>query len=240
MGDEVLNVFVLLDVVNSARVPVQPPQPLVFELPAAAQRAGILDGSTPQATVNGTSVTIRGPFAPGSTLAQFGYSLPLDSGSLTVEHRMPVALAQVSVMAQKAGGLEMHSAQVAEHRDMPLQGETFIVGKGPAVAAGQVVSFTFGGLPHQPVWPRNLALTLALGILAVGVWGSMRGRRPGAAEVERRRRLERKRERLFSELTSIEQQHQERSIDPERYASRRTELLAALERVYAEMDDEAA
>jgi hypothetical protein len=90
------------------------------------------------------------------------------------------------------------------------------------------------------VWPRNVALALALGILAAGVWASMRGRRPGAADADRRRRLERKRERLFSELTSIEQQHEERSIDPERYASRRAELLAALEGLYAEMDDEAA
>jgi hypothetical protein len=239
MGDEALNVFALLDIVNSARVPVQPSQPLVFDLPETAQGPGILQGSTPQAVVAGKRVTISGPFAPGSTLAQFGYSLPIRGASLTVEQRLPVALNQVSVMAQKVGGMELHSAQIAEHRDMPLQGETFIVAKGPAVPAGQTVSFTFSGLPHQPVWPRNLALVLAVVILAAGAWGSTRLGKP-AADDERRRRLDAKRDRLFTELTSIEEQHRQQSIDPDRYASRRAELMAALERLYAEMDGEAA
>ena len=239
MGDEALNVFALLEIVNSARVPVQPPQHLVFDLPETAQGPGILEGSTPQAVVAGKRVTITGPFPPGSTLAQFGYSLPIRGASLTVEQRLPVALNQVSVMAQKVGGMELHSAQIAEHRDMPLQGETFIVAKGPAVAAGQTVAFTFTGLPHQAVWPRNLALALAVVILAAGAWGSTRSGK-SAPDDERRRRLDAKRDRLFAELTSIEEQHRQQSIDPERYASRRAELMAALERLYAEMDGEAA
>ena len=57
---------------------------------------------------------------------------------------------------------------------------------------------------------------------------------------ERRRRLEAKRDRLFTELASIEEQRHERTIDPDRYAARRQELVSALERVYAEMDEEAA
>jgi hypothetical protein len=239
MGDEALNVFALLDIVNSARVPVQPPGPLVFDLPETAQGPGILEGSTPQAVVAGKRVTITGPFPPGSTLAQFGYSLPIHGASLTMEQRLPVALNQVSVMAQKVGAMELHSAQIAEHRDMPLQGETFIVAKGPAVAAGQTVAFTFTGLPHQPVWPRNLALVLAVGILGAGAWASTRLGK-SAPDDERRRRLDALRDRLFAELASIEEQHRQDSIDPQRYASRRAELIAALERVYAKMDEEAA
>jgi hypothetical protein len=239
MGDEALNVFALLDIVNSARVPVQPSQPLVFDLPQTAQGPGILEGSTPQAVVAGKRVTITGPFPPGSTLAQFGYSLPIHGPSLTVEQRLPVALNQVSVMAQKVGSMELHSPQIAEHRDMPLQGETFIVAKGPAVGAGQTVTFTFSGLPHQAVWPRNLALALAVVILGAGAWQSTRLGQ-SAPDGERRRRLDATRDRLFAELTSIEEQHRQDSIDPQRYASRRAELIAALESVYAKMDEEAA
>lgn len=240
MGEEALNVFALLEIVNSARVPVQTPQPLVFELPAAARGAGLLEGSTPQAAIADTRVTINGPFAPGSTLVQFGYSLPITGASLTVPQPLPIALSQVSVMAQKVGDMDLHSAQIAEHRDMPLQGGTFIVAKGPAVAAGQTISFTFTGLPHQPVWPRNLALALAVAILGAGAWGSARVGKRAAADREGRRRLDAKRDRLFTELTSLEAQHRDGAIDPERYASRRRDLMAALERVYAEMDDEAA
>ncbi len=240
MGDEVLNSFALLEIVNAAKVPVKTANAIVFDLPASAVGAGLLEGSTKQASVTGKRVIVTGPFAPGSTVVQYGYSLPISGASMTVEQVMPLQLGQVSVLVQKVGTMELQSPQVAEHRDMPLQGETFIVGKGPAVPAGQVVRFSLSGLPHQPVWPRNVALVLAGIILAAGVWGSRRGGLPKQPDQDRRKRLDAKRDRLFAELTSIEQQHRENTIDPERYAARRRELLASLERVYAQLDDEAA
>jgi hypothetical protein len=240
MGDEALNVFALLDIVNAAAAPVQPSNPVVFDLPEAALGAGMLEGSSPQAVVAGKQVRVSGPFAPGSTVVQFAYSLATAGSSLTIDQRLPIGLAQLSVMAQKVGPMELHSPQIAEHQDMPLQGETFIVAKGPAVAAGQTVSFTLSGLPHHAVWPRNLALTLAVLILGAGVWASTRAGKPAAVEKERRKRLEARRDRLFAELTAIEDQHRRQAIDPERYARRRAELTASLERVYAEIDVEAA
>jgi hypothetical protein len=240
MGDEALNSFALLEIVNAAKVPVKTANPIVFDLPASAVGAGLLDGSTKQASVTGKRVVVTGPFAPGSTVVQYGYSLPISGGSLIVEQVMPLQLGQVSVLVQKVGDMQLQSPQVAEHRDMPLQGETFIVGKGPAVPAGQAIRLSLSGLPHQAVWPRNVALVLAGGILAAGVWGSRRRVPAQHAEQERRKRLDAKRERLLAELTSIEQQHRETTIDPERYAARRRELLASLERVYTQLDDEAA
>ena len=103
-----------------------------------------------------------------------------------------------------------------------------------------MIRFSLSGLPHQPVWPRNVALGLAGAILVAGAWASRRRLPAHQAEQERRKRLDAKRDRLFSELTSIEEQHRENTIDPERYATRRRELLASLERVYAQLDDEAA
>jgi hypothetical protein len=240
MGDEALNSFALFEIVNAAQVPVKTANPIVFDLPSSALGAGLLEGSTPQASVVGKRVIVNGPFAPGSTVVQYGYSLPLSGGSLTVEQIMPLALGQVSVLVQKVGDMQLESPQLAEHRDMPLQGATFIVGKGPAVPAGQVIRFSLSGLPHQPVWPRNVALGLAGAILVAGAWASRRRLPAHQAEQERRKRLDAKRDRLFSELTSIEEQHRENTIDPERYATRRRELLASLERVYAQLDDEAA
>jgi hypothetical protein len=240
MGDEFLNSFALLEIVNATKVPVKTANPIVFDLPASAVGAGLLEGSTKQASVTGKRVIVNGPFAPGSTVVQYGYSLPITGGSLTVEQIMPLPLGQVSVLVQKVGEMQLQSPQVADHRDMPLQGETFIVGKGPAVPAGQVMRFSLSGLPHQPVWPRNVALALAGAILAAGVWGSSRRRPAKQAGQDRRKRLDAKRDRLFAELTAIEEQHRENTIDPDRYAARRRELLAALERIYAQIDDEAA
>jgi len=240
MGDEALNIFMLLEVVNSAKTPVHPPQPLVLDLPAEALGAGVMEGSAPNAVLTGKQLTINGPFSPGSTLVQAGFTLPIDGASLTWEQRLPAALDQLSIMAQKAGDMQLQSPQVAEHRDMPVQGEMFIVAKGPGIAAGQPMRLTFSGLPHHATWPRNLALVLAVAVLGAGAWASTRPTRPAAEEQARRKRIDAKRERFFAELTAIEQQHRDRTIDPARYAARRKELVAALERVYAELDGEAA
>ncbi len=239
-ADEALNVFYILEVVNPARSACAASSPLVFELPADARGAGTLEGSGGQVTVAGTRVSVQGPFAPGSTLVQFGYSLPIAGATVALEQKLPVSLAQFSLMAQKVGDMEVHSPQIAEHRDMPVQAQTFIVGKGPAVPAGGTLAITFSGLPHQPVWPRNVALGLAMTILAGGVWASVRARKPSPGETDRRRRLDARRDRLFAELVAIEEQHRAGTLAPDRYATRRTELVAALEQLYAQIDDEAA
>ncbi len=240
MGDEALSVFNILEVVNPAASAVQPPEPLVFDLPDGATGAGALEGSGAQLTVAGTRVTVAGPFAPGSTLLQFGYSMPIGGPTLSFEQKLPIPLSQFSLMAQKVGALEVQSPQIAEHRDMPVQGQTFIVAKGPAVAAGGAFVLTFSGLPHAPLWPRNLALALAVMILAAGTWSAMRARSRTPEDADRRRKLEARRDRALAELTSLEEQHRAQSVEPARYAARRRELMAALERLYAELDGEAA
>ena len=138
--------------------------------------------------------------------------------------------------------MQVHSPQIAEHRDMPVQAQTFIVGKGPAVPAGGTLAITFSGLPHQPVWPRNVALGLAIDDprwRRVGQRRVRAGRRP--EKRDRRRRLDARRDRLFAELAGDRgaAPRAARST-PDRYATRRRELVAALEQLYAQIDDEAA
>lgn len=240
MGDEGLNVFNIIEILNTARTPVQPQAPVVFDLPDVAQSPGILDGSTPQAVLAGKRLTVNGPFAPGTTVLQFAYTVPFGSSDLTLEQRLPLALNQVSVMAQKIGQLHLLSPQLADHREMTAEGQTYIVGQGPALKAGDTMTFNFTGLPYEPTWPRNLALALALAIIAGGVYGSTRTSKAASAEQARLKKLQAKRDRLFAELTSLEQRHRENTIDPSRYSAERRELVSALERVYAELDEEAA
>ena len=81
-------------------------------------------------------------------------------------------------------------------------------GKGPAVPAGGTIALTFSGLPHQPVWPRNVALGLAMsGSRSAACGAACAGAGRTAGEADRRRRLEAKRDRLFAELAAIEEQH---------------------------------
>jgi hypothetical protein len=241
MGEDGLNVFNIMQVVNTARTPVQPQVPLVFDLPSAAEDASILEGSAPRATLAGRRVTVNGPFAPGATLVQFAYVLPLTSAELTIEQKLPAALNQVSAAAQRVGALHMTSPQFAQHRDMTADGgQTYIVAQGPGLKAGDSVVFEFTGLPHAPLWPRNVALGMAILVLLAGAWASMRRGRPVSSAHPRRTELEAERERLFRELAAIEDQDRQQTIDSGRYTERRRELVASLERVYAELDEEAA
>jgi hypothetical protein len=205
-------------------------------VPAAAGNATIVNGSSEQAVAAGRRVTVTGPFKPGTTLVQFVYTIPYSRADLTIEQTLPVPLAQFSVAAQKVGEMHLLSPQMTSHRDATSEGVSYIVGEGPAVPANQPITFTFSGLPRVTVWPRNLALALAVMILVGGAWVSVR--RTDTGDSARRRKLEGQRDRLFTELTTIEQQHRARSIDEQRYATRRRELVASLERVYAELDEE--
>ncbi|HMB79053.1 MAG TPA: hypothetical protein VKI43_03260, partial [Vicinamibacterales bacterium] len=65
--EEAVDLFVLLDISNDQRVPVNPPAPFVFDMPTAASGTAIMDGSSPQESVKGLQVTVAGPFQPGHT-----------------------------------------------------------------------------------------------------------------------------------------------------------------------------
>lgn len=241
IGEDGLNVFYVFQLMNRSAGPVDPGGPLVFDLPSGARRAAVLEGSSPQGTVAGTRLEVAGPFAPGATVVQVGYSLPLTSSELIVEQALPVPLAHVAVVAQKLGEMQLASPQVAEQRTMPAQGNLYIAGRGPAVPAGQTLRFHFTGVPHHASWPRNLTLGLAVLLLLAGAWAAVRpaARTSVPDAAAERRSLEERRDRLFEELAALEGRQRAEAVDSVRYAERRRELVDALERVYSALDDEA-
>jgi hypothetical protein len=238
LGEEGLNVFNILQLLNTARTPVQPAAAVIFPLPEAAEHAALLEGTTPLAKVAGKQVEVSGPFPPGTTLLQFAYTLPYSSSTLTVRQTLPVQLAQVTVVAQKVGEMRLASTQVAQQREMSSEGQTYILGQGPSIAPGGSVEFAFSGLPHHATWPRNVALGLVVLILLTGAFTSTRTRGTTTPEAARRA-LEIRREKLFDELVQLEQSHRAGRLAAEPYASRRQQLVTSLERVYAALDDEA-
>jgi hypothetical protein len=240
MGDEALTGFYILQLVNLSSAPVQPSTPFTLELPQGAQSPTIMQGSSPQGSIADGKVVVAGPFAPGQTQVQVAFTLPYSSGDLTVTQRFPVPLAQVTLLVQKMAGMQVESAQVSQRREVKAGGDTYILGQGPALEAGAPFAVSLSGLPHKPLWPRNLALALAALILLAGTWASIRPGRAASVHLERRQKLSAKRERLFAELAGVEERHRSGAIDASRYAARRNELVRDLERIYAELDEEAA
>jgi hypothetical protein len=235
VGDDALNVFNILQIVNTAKRPVTTTGPLVFELPSSATGAGILEGSAPGAVAAGRRVTVSGPFAPGSTLVQFAYSVPLGSDEIVLAQRLPAQMTQVSVLAQKIGAMQLSSPQISERREMAAEGQNYIVGQGGALKAGDTVTLTLTGLPHRATWPRNIALLVSAVILGAGAWGATRGTAANPPS-PLRGRLNARRDKLFTELAGLEAERRNGTVDPERYAARRADLVTSLEDLYVELE----
>lgn len=234
LGEDSLEVYYLLDIMNPGGTPVTPEAPVVLDLPDGATGTTLLQGSTSQARVNGSRVEVAGPFAPGATHLEVAYFLSYGSGEVTVTQPLPAALSQLGVLAQKYGSVELSSPQIQNRREVTSQGRTYIVANGPGLPVGSTLSLHLTGLPHQSTLPRTIAVVLAIAILGGGLWSAMGPGDPAA--LAQRRKLESRRDMLFDTLVRIETERRNGSLEEARYAARRRELIAQLERVYRALD----
>jgi hypothetical protein len=230
--NDVLNGFYLLEVVNTARTPIDTGGPLLIQLPRGASGAAALDGSSPQASVRGEVVTVTGPFAPGKTPVQFGFSLPNTGSDLTVRLTLPAALDQVFVAAEKLGAMQLSSPQLRETREMTSEGQVFLMGTGGRVNAGDTIVLQLAGLPARSPMARHAVLGLALTILVLG-FGM--GFTSGDSDVAADPKLAARRDRLLAELVSLERKRRARPLSAPDEA-RRQKVMTDLERVWAALD----
>jgi hypothetical protein len=239
--DEAVDVYYLLDIENTARVPVNPSTPFVFDVPPGATGTGLMQGSSPLASVKGKRVTVQGPFPPGQTLLQVGYEIAVPDGSIGIEQRFPATFMQLGVAVKKVGDVAINSPQIAEQRELPAAaGDMYIAGRGGTIAAGQPIVFEISGVPHHSSAPRYIALTLAVAIVVVAAWSSRPREENDAQDAAERKRLVSKRDRLLNDLVRLENDRRSGRADPQRSATRREELVAALERIYGALDSDDA
>lgn len=171
-SNELLNVYYVVHVMNSGSAPVDLGGPLVIDLPAEARGATLMEGATPQATASGARVTVRGPFPPGRTDVSVAYTLPFDGDRAEIEQQWPAQAQPFTVFALKTGDMDLASPQLTNKQSTVQQGQPLVVGVTPPLAAGDVLRLEVTGLPHRPTWPRNVALSAAAVICAVGFWGA--------------------------------------------------------------------
>lgn len=234
--EEALDVYYLLDVSNTARVPVNPPKPFTLDLPPGATSPTIMEGSSPLASLSKNRLTVAGPFPPGHTFVQVAYELATEDGTANIAQVFPANIEQFGVVLKKVGDTAVTSPQLAGVREMPADGELYIAGNGGAVPAGQPVQLNVTGIPHHATAPRWIALTLAVGIVLVGFWSGTRPEDPRNADAAERKRLVGKRDRLLNDLVRLEQDRRHGRVDERRYTFRREELVAALEQIYGALD----
>ena len=239
LGEETIEVYYLLDVLNVAEGPVAPQMPFELTLPSGAQAGTVLQGSTPRTIVDGSRVSVSGAFGPGITPVSVGYILPYSSGSLVLSQTFPADFDQLLVFVEKWGAMDVASALIDRRGELAADatgGFPLLWGAGARVPAGQPVVLELGGLPHHSGWPRIIALSLSGVIVALSVWGTS-GTGGGDIEAQRVSVLQTRREKLFDDLVKTEQQHRHGTIGPTRYGTRRAELIAQLERVLRDLDE---
>jgi len=235
-SDDVLQVFLLLEVVNRSTAPVTPASALVFDMPTGAEGTTLLEGSTKLANAKGPRVTLAGPIPSGATPLQIAYRINTFSSAMSIEHRFPLPLESVSIAVQKVGDMQVRSVQVARTTETPLDRSTFLVGAGPRLAAGQPLTLELSALPHKSRLPVYVALAVAGVIVAGAGWLAFAPRAMDAAS-NRRRELLAQREQGLAALASLDEQRRAGTIDEGGYAVRRASLMSRLERVYGELDE---
>jgi hypothetical protein len=231
---DVLTVFYILEIVNNARTPIDTGGPLDFPLPSGAAQASLMEGSTRQATVRGETVRVTGPFAPGVTSLQIGFSLPDHGSSYALRQRFPAAFERPFVAVEKIGGMELRSRQLSNIENFTADGgKVFLIGTGARLAADSELVVEVANMPAHDMVPRWIAVGMAALVLAAGLYiaFSPSGKPPRAA-------LEEERARLMRELVAMEERRRAAKSKP-KDAERRPAVLAELERVLAALDDEA-
>jgi hypothetical protein len=232
--DDRLEVFYVLEIVNSARARVDIGGPLVLELPREALAASAIEGSSPSATVSNGRLVVTGPFASGTTAVQVGFRLPYNSSELTLSQVWPAALQRVVVGVERLEGVRVSSPQFASTNDVPTgDGTVYILGSGPALAANATTTVTLSGLPHHSRISRYVALGIAGAIAALGIWLAVIG---GTGKVEARQALIARRNTLLGQLAQLESKHRTGTVDAS-YSTRRQRIIGELERIYGELDE---
>lgn len=234
--DDTLEVFYLLELVNGNAAPVNPKGDLVFELPAGAEQASLLEGSSTQALIKGRTVSISGPFSPGTTPIQLAFSLAPSGSTRTLSQVFPVAWLRPQVIVTQVGAVALSSPQLSSTSEMPGQTQPFLLGVGGALASGREFTVSLTGLPSRSHTGRYLALAIAVLVIGWGLFAAFSAGGPSGDDARRAQLVER-RDRLMADLVRVEEQFRSGTIDKARRTARHDDLVAQLERIYGELDE---
>lgn len=224
--------FYIFSVINNARTPVVPASALTLALPGDAEAASIVSGPAGLARLDDGALTLSGPFPPGPSTFQVAFRLPL-AATIRMAVRWPAPVEGILVAAEKTPGMSLTSPQLSGIREGESNGQTFVVGTGGRLNEGQTLELTLAGLPAPAAWPFWTAVVVTAAALLWVAW-AITGRAPDRSG--ERKALIAERERLLTAIAALDAEARARGADEKRDA-KRERLMAAVEQVYARLDE---
>ena len=231
-NNEMLEVLHVFEFANAADSPVSVPQPITIAMPADAEQVTLLDGSASTARVFQQSLVVAGPFAPGRTMAQVVYRLPISGARREIALTLPVASMATNVIVRRLGETHLVEPTLPQSREAEAEGRKYFTGTGPGLPAGGTLRIVVDGMPHHPRWPRYTALGVAAAIAIVGLWVLFRVPVDAAARLKA---LEAQRSALLTRLQRLEREGEPGTGE---LRDERDGLLRDLEGIYALIDAE--
>ncbi|WP_396625717.1 carboxypeptidase-like regulatory domain-containing protein [Luteitalea sp.] len=231
-AEEKLEIFHIFEFVNATATPVSVEKPLEVALPADAEQATLLEGSSSSARIFERKLVVAGPFASGRTIAQVAYRLPISGGRREIAVPLPVASLSTNVILRRLGETRLVAPTLPQAREADAEGKAYWTGTGPGMKAGETLTLVVEGIPHHPAWPRYTALGLAGLVVVAGLWLIFR---VPVDPTHRIKALEAQRTALLTRLQRLEQGGEPAT---EELREERDAVLRDLEGVYALLDAE--
>ena len=88
-GDEIVDLYYFLDIVNNASTPVNTASLFTFDMPKGATGASLFKESSPLAAVTARTSACRGRSRRGRRRCRWPRQLPVASGTLEISRRFP-------------------------------------------------------------------------------------------------------------------------------------------------------
>jgi hypothetical protein len=146
--NDVLFMFYQLDIVNTARAPVDIGGPFELKLPQRAAGASLMEGAPKTASIDGRNLEVQGPFAPGTTTVNVQFQLKYSGPEVTIEQQFPVAVQQLPFFIERLGNLTVTSPQMRPDGERAgANGTPFAALTSSSLPAGSTVSLELSNLP---------------------------------------------------------------------------------------------
>ena len=209
---------------------------LLVPLPEGFEGAREIEGGVPLDVRAGQGAALRTMVTATPTRVRVGFVVPA-GGSRDVELRqkLPFPFEGALLLVPASTNLTVDGSGLRERpAQADAQGNAVKLYEIDPIPAGRDLILTVRGLPALDRKGRNIAGVICLLLVAAAIIGSPRPQKVVRA-VASAAQLAERREKLFGELVTLEQQRRQAKAKDASLEDRRQELVAKLENVYREL-----